>query len=142
MQYIHSRNTPTHATHPLTQHIHSRNTPTHATHPLFRIQMLQTLDLLDNLRLASALTILLLLLLLLSHRTVTPIPKGPHFLTFHDFLLLLFVDILLHPWHIFSFRTSSSSAIATFTIGCVRMNSVRTDSFVDATSQCFWAGQC
>ena len=142
-------------------------------------------------------------LLLLSHRTLTPIPKGPHFLTFRDLLLLLFIDIFLHPWPDFfisnfsffcpcnfhrwvcangqcgcvrmnsvtvllmpprsasgpdrsvelrrlavcttkrvsSFRASSSSVNATFTIWCAN-NIVRTNSFVDvdATSPCSWAG--
>ena len=71
-------------------------------------------------------------LLLLSHRTLTPIPKGPHFLTFRDLLLLLFVDIFPHPWPVFFISNFSFFCHCNFhrwvcaneQCGCVRMNSV------------------
>ena len=59
-------------------------------------------------------------------------PEGPSLPTFRDLLLLLFVDILLHPWPVFFISNFSFFSHCNFhhwvcaneQCGCVRINSV------------------
>ena len=76
-------------------------------------------------------------LLLLSHRTLTPIPKGPHFLTFRDLVLLLFVDIFLLPWPVFFISNFSFFRPCNFHHWVCAHE--QCDSLVDVALQCFWA---